>query len=43
MAGEMHCNGKHHGKKSVINMMWLLISVLRWPIIIMIGPGGLLF
>jgi hypothetical protein len=21
MAGEMHCNGKHHGKKSVINMM----------------------
>jgi hypothetical protein len=27
--------------KSVIKMMWLVLSVFDWPII-MIGPGGLL-
>jgi hypothetical protein len=31
----------HHVEKSVINKIWLVLSVSDW-VIIMIGPGGLL-
>ncbi len=40
-AGERRINAVHLEKKSVIKLIWLLISVSDWPIT-MIGPGGLL-
>jgi hypothetical protein len=41
VAGERHNRAVHLQKKSVINVIWLLLSVSDWSIII-IGPGGLL-
>jgi hypothetical protein len=38
--GKRHSKAVHPLQKSVINMIWLLLSVSDWPII-MIGPGGL--
>jgi hypothetical protein len=41
VAGEWHSSAVHLRKKSVINMIRLLLSVSNWSII-MIGAGGLL-
>jgi hypothetical protein len=41
VAGKRLSSAMHLPKKSVINMIYLLLSVSDWPII-MIGPGGLL-
>jgi hypothetical protein len=40
-AGNKHSTTVHLLQKSVLNMIWLLVPVLDWPII-MIAPGGLL-
>jgi hypothetical protein len=41
LAGTKSCKAVHLLEKSVINMMWLVVTVLDCPVI-MIGPGGLL-
>jgi hypothetical protein len=40
-AGKKHRKAVHLLEKSVINMIWLLVSGFDWPIR-MIGPSGLL-